>query len=341
MRPGQQLYLGRQRPDRRRVAPIRADTLVQDPAAHQRAQLVLERPRDRARLVFLAQRFDQLVAQRVEHVDPLRLDHRAVDRLAQLVAQLLPHRFDQPFRLFLHFEGALFLAQRLGHVALHADRILHRRVPALDRLEHHLFAHLVGRRFDHQDRVLRPGQAQVQRALFHLLDRRVKDILPVDIADAHRAHRPVERGVRDRQRRRCGNDVQDIGLVFLVLGEGVGDHLHFVAHALGKERAQGTVGQARRQDRVLAGASFAAEERARDAACGIQPRLKVDREREKVDPFAHRARHRRCRKQHRVATADRHGAAGLLGQLAGLDDDLLLADHRLVRMLLLHCKKAS
>ena len=77
---------------------------------------------------------------------------------------------------------------------------------------------------------------------------------------------------------------------------------------------------------VLAGAAFAPKERAGDAACGIEPLLIVDGERKKVDPLSSTARHGRDGKENGVPAADGDGAAGLLGQLAGFDDDLMIAD---------------
>ena len=96
------------------------------------------------------------------------------------------------------------------------------------------------------------------------------------------------------------------GLVFVVDGPDIGDDLDFVAHHLGKERADRAVGETGGEDRVFAGAAFSPEERAGDATCGVKPLFIVDGEREKVDPLA------------RVFG---HGCRGPAGEL-GADRDL-------------------
>jgi hypothetical protein len=68
--------------------------------------------------------------------------------------------------------------------------------------------------------------------------------------------------------------------------------------------------------------AFAAEEAAGNAARGVHLLFKVDAEGEEVQPFAHVLRHGGRRQQHRVADLQGDGAAGLLGQLAGLDGQL-------------------
>src|SRR5262249_25955005 len=66
---------------------------------------------------------------------------------------------------------------------------------------------------------------------------------------------------------------------------------------------------------------FAPEERAGDAARGVQPLFVIHAQREKVDALARLARHGRRRQQHGFAAADDDRAAGQLGQLAGLERD--------------------
>ena len=95
-------------------------------------------------------------------------------------------------------------------------------------------------------------------------------------------------------------------------------------------RAAGSaVSHTRREDGALRGTSLALEEAAGDLAGGVHALFDVDGEREEVRSLAcfwsalGRGQH------HRVARADDDGAVGLLGELAGLEDDLLIADvHR-------------
>ena len=98
--------------------------------------------------------------------------------------------------------------------------------------------------------------------------------------------------------------------VLLVGTEDGGDHLHLVAETLGERRAEGPVGETAREDRLFAGATLPAEERAGDLAGRVHPLLDVDGEGEEVDSLP------RLRRDHRaehggVAHLDEHGAVRL------------------------------
>ena len=68
-----------------------------------------------------------------------------------------------------------------------------------------------------------------------------------------------------------------------------GDHdLDLVAQSLDERGAQRPVDKPAGEDGVLAGATFAAEERAGNAASGIHPLLDVDSQREEVEALARR-----------------------------------------------------
>ena len=69
--------------------------------------------------------------------------------------------------------------------------------------------------------------------------------LAVDVADARRADGAIPRDIADRYGARGGIDRQHVEQVDAVRGEGRDDDLHLVAHALGEERAQRPVRQAR------------------------------------------------------------------------------------------------
>ncbi len=69
-------------------------------------------------------------------------------------------------------------------------------------------------------------------------------------------------------------------------GEGEHHDLHFVAHAVLEERAQGAVGQAGGEDGIGAGPAFAAEEGTGDLAAGVHALFVFHREREEVDALA-------------------------------------------------------
>ena len=66
---------------------------------------------------------------------------------------------------------------------------------------HAVFGHFAGEALDHQDRVLAAGDDQVEIALFQLVLRGEGDELAVDVAQADRAERALERQRRDAQAR--------------------------------------------------------------------------------------------------------------------------------------------
>ena len=113
---------------------------------------------------------------------------------------------------------------------------------------------------------------------------RVEHVLAVDVADARRADRAVERNARDRQRGARTDHRRNVGRHLRVERQHVHDDLHFVVEAFRKQRPQRPVDQARRQRFELARPAFALEEAARDLAGGIGLFDVVDGQREEVLP---------------------------------------------------------
>src|SRR4029077_4256531 len=108
----------------------------------------------------------------------------------------------------------------------------------------------------------------------------------VEVREPHRTDRTVEGNPRDGQCRRRAVDRSDVVRVDLVGAEDGRDALHLVAEVGGKRRAQRTVGEATREDRLLTRPAFTTEERARDLSRGVHTLFDVDREREEVDALA-------------------------------------------------------
>ena len=96
-------------------------------------------------------------------------------------------------------------------------------------------------------------------------------------------------------------------------------------YALGEERADRPVDQPRRQDFLGRRPPLALDEAAGELAGGVDLLAVVDRQREEVEALAAGAGHDGD-ERHGVADPDDHGAAGLLGEVAGLDAQDLAAD---------------
>ncbi len=131
----------------------------------------------------------------------------------------------------------------------------------------------------------------------------------------------------DRQRRGGAVHRQDVVGVDVVHRHRLGDELGLEVPALREQRADRAVDHPRGQRRLLARAALAAEEGAGDLARGVHPLLDVDGQGQEVDVA--QVAHRRGAEDHRVPGAHDDGSARLLGELAGLEGDLALADlHR-------------
>ncbi len=237
------------------------------------------------------------------------------------------HRGDLVFRheeLGIGF--VLRLAQRFTHLVLQIDHRLHGFVAEVQRFHHQGFGNFIGAALHHEDGVLGAGDAQIERAGIHLGCRGISHECAVDVADAHRADRSLERNVADGQRRRSAVDRQNVDLMFAVGRQRSDDHLHVVAEIGGEQRAQGPIGQAADQNAGFAGPAFAPEERAGNAARGVQALFVFHAQREKVDAFTRRAGHGGRGQDDGVAQAHRHRAVGLTGQFAGFDRDRVTTD---------------
>ena len=151
---------------------------------------------------------------------------------------------------------------------------------------------------------------------------RERDPLALDEGHADAADRAGERQAGELGGQGRGVDRQHVvGLVGVERQDG-DDDLDLVAQALLERRAQRAVDQPAGEDRVLAGATLAAEERAGDLAHGVHPLLHVDGEREEVELLLGRLAGRGGRQEHGlVVEVRRDGTGGLTGQQAGLELD--------------------
>ena len=161
-----------------------------------------------------------------------------------------------------------------------------------------VFGQLLGLGFDHQHAFGRAGDDEVERGSARISSIvRVQHVLAVDIADAGGGDRAHERQAGDGQRRRGADHGHDVGIVLQIVAQHGADDLGLVAEALGEQRPDRPVDQARGQHLLLAGPAFALEEAARDLAGGEGLLLVVDGEREEIDVPASIASwpRRRCR----------------------------------------------
>ncbi len=229
-------------------------------------------------------------------------------------------------------ELLLGLARRLHQLFLHLDEALDGIVARADGGDHGLFGQLLGARFDHHDGIGGGGDDQVELAVHELRLGRIDDDLIVNVAHAHGTYRPHEGDRRNGERGGGGGDADDVWVVLQVGGEHGDDDLYVVAIALGEERANGAIGEARGQDRVFGRASLTLDEPARDLAGGVEPLLDVDGQREEINALTGLAAGSGGGQHYCVAVTQEHGPAGLLRDSAGLDTHDPAADDGLKPM---------
>ncbi|CUS44386.1 hypothetical protein MGWOODY_Smn1356 [hydrothermal vent metagenome] len=265
-----------------------------------------------------------LGARLVEQVRTLRLVGHLVgggDVLADQLLQLVLG--SRQVGLLGHFPG--LLGCLLGEIDDRADCLAACLVGKLHRAEHHVFRQLLGFGFDHHHRAVRGGDDQVEIAFLALLERRVQDVLAIDIADAGRADRAHERHAGDGEGGGGGDHREDVRLVLAVIAQHLGDDVDLVVEAFREQRADRAVDQAAGQRLLFGGAALTLEEAAGDAARSREFFLVVDGEREEILPFLDGA----CsgdRAQHDGFAKRRNdGAIGLAGNAARFQREGLAA----------------
>ena len=244
-----------------------------------------------------------------------------VERVAELVLDLAEELLVDLRDLDL----GLLLAGLLLQLALRLAELLDLAVGDVERVEDLGLGHLVGAGLDHQDGLLRARDDQVEVALEERLLLGVDDERAVLVlADADSADRHRERDVRHHERGARAVHGEDVVGVDVVDRHRDRHELRLAPPALGEERADRAVDHPRGQRALLAGTALALEEAAGDLARGVHALLDVDGQGEEVDVPEVSCGGRG--EDHRVPRLDDHGAAGLLGQLAGLERNLVPPD---------------
>src|SRR5829696_6866316 len=252
----------------------------------------------------------------------LVLDRRGRLELgAEALADLLEQRLVDLRDLDL----GLGLARLLCELALGLAQLPDLAVGDVERVEHLGLGDLLGPGLDHEDRLLGAGHHEVELGVERVLLFGVDDeVALVVLADPHRADRRGKWDVGDGERGARPVHGEDVVRVDVVDRQRDRHELRLAPPALGEERAQRAVDHARGERALLAGAALAAEEGAGNLARGVHPLLDVDGQREEVDVA--QVAGGRCPEHERVAGAERHRSARLLGEPAGLESDLHAAD---------------
>jgi hypothetical protein len=284
----QHAHLGLDRAHRLEVAAVDAAAGVENVPAHDLGFELLE---DRGDVLLVGGGFAAWRNERRHHLglgglDSIVTGHLVGDRIggAKILLDQAEHLLFER-RMVRNHQLARLLGRLFGEPDDRFDDRLEMAMAEHHRAEHDFLGQLLGLRLNHQHRVLGAGDDEVEIALGHLVDLRIEDIFVVDEADPRRADRPHERGAGQRQRRRCGHHGDDVGRVLLVVRHGGHDDLGVAAPAVGEQRTDRAVDQARHQGLAFAGTAFALEIAAGNAAGGVEFFLVVAGQRQEIDAF--------------------------------------------------------
>ena len=167
-------------------------------------------------------------------------------------------------------EGHLLLAGLFGELDLELDEGLNGLEAEVQRVEHVVFARLVGLALDHDDGVLGAGDDDVDVAEGALRPGGVGDELALDAADADCGDGAREGCVAQHQRGGGAGDGEDVGVVLTVVGDDLRDDLDFALETLGEEGAEGAVREAAGEDFSLGELTLTTLESAGDATAGVE-----------------------------------------------------------------------
>ena len=129
-----------------------------------------------------------------------------------------------------------------------------------DPLEHLSLRHLDGPALDHDDRVPRAADHDIDVGILELLEGRVQDPVVADPPYPHRGDRHPEGDPGHIQRDRGPEETQDVGVVLLIRREDAADDLRLVLEPVGEEGTERTVDLARREDLLFPRPALALEE---------------------------------------------------------------------------------
>ena len=144
------------------------------------------------------------------------------------------------------------------------------------RTQHRLLGEHAGLRLDHEHGVLCAGDHEIEIRFGERATGRVEQVFAIAVADTRPADRAGKRHAGQRQRRRCTDHGRDIRIDLGVHRHHGRNDLDLVGEAIGEQRTDGAIDQARGQGLLLRGPALTLEEPARHLARGVGSFLVID-----------------------------------------------------------------
>ena len=185
-----------------------------------------------------------------------------------------------------------------------------------DRAKHDLLGKLVRFRLDHQHRVLRACDDEIELRLVHLVNVGVQNVLVANQGNASTCDGTIEGNTGNSQRGGGRHHRHDIGIVLEVMAQNGRDDLRVVLVAAGKKRTNRPVDQAGGQNLLLGRTTFALEEAARNAAGRVGLFLIVHGEGEEVEAWLRLPGGNYGRQNRGFSVGGENGTVRLTGDLA-------------------------
>ena len=323
VRPRQQAGLAADLPDLVEAATVYSDALIEDLTAH---RLLLDRSQHAAHMrhflsVLLFERPLDLITQSPEDRLPFGLVGDAESLFDTGRCKTLDRRL-QALRQLDHVVLELLEGTpgHLDELTLETDQLAHGVVGQVQPFDELLLGDLERGTFDHHDRVLGAGHDDVHVGELELLEGGVDDPFVLNPADPDSGDRSLPRDRREQDRRGRAEHAPHVGVVLLVRRDHEARDLRLVAVVLREERAERTIDLASRNRGLVAGASLALDEAARELAGGVRllPILDGEREERKVRALSLRHRGHEYR---RFPKLNKNGAVCLPCHPARLHDE--------------------
>ena len=188
-----------------------------------------------------------------------------------------------------------------------------------DAVHHDILRHLVGLGLNHDDFIARTGDCAVHLALGALGGGRVNQIFAVNIAERDGCDRTVKRHVGDADGDGGADRASNLGLTVVVDRHDCTRYNNVVSEVCGEKRAHGAVDCAAGKHSLLGRAGLSAEKASRDLSHGVELFLKIDREREIVDPVPRTGGSRNGHENACLAVFYHYSGVCKLGELARLE----------------------